>query len=228
MRGFDDAEKAGKRKQNATQKKRTKERATIKPTDVPPKEENHVPLSKLSPVPPDGVTNVPVNKIPSPIKEQETANDAKSGDLKEQPSLDLEDIFKCESLTGFYTNGVGAGDATGGSRFSQWFNREETPIEKHVNEESRRSSLQEENHHHHLIKNLLSDISEPNVAIPCDTEAYFAPISPAANTGNLNRGPAGSQTASKPVDLMEMLQRGKQNMPIAGDVPPVLKNPVGE
>lgn len=74
---------------------------------------------------------------------------------------------------------------------------------------------------------MLDDNVEPNVAIPGDTDSYFAPISPAANTISMHhRGLSGSQTASKPVDLMEMLQRGKQTRPIYGDVPPVFKNNV--
>lgn len=124
-------------------------------------------------------------------------------------------------------NGVGGGDTSGGSRFSQWFSREKSPSEKLNEVLSRRSSLQEDNHHHNLIKNLLNDITEPNVSIPGDHESYFAPISPAANTVNINSNRGPQQNASKPVDLMEMLQRGKQTMPIAADMPPVFKNPVG-
>lgn len=126
----------------------------------------------------------------------------------------------------FLQNGVGGGD-TAGSRFSQWFNREKSPPNKQKEEESRRSSLQDDNHHHHLIKNLLSDISETNVTIPGDSESYFAPISPAANTSNIGTNSGGSKPASKPVNLMEMLQRGKQPMPIAADVPPIMKNTMG-
>lgn len=86
-----------------------------------------------------------------------------------------------------------------GSRFSRWF-KKESPIKPNM-DDSRRSSLQDD----HIIKNLLNDISEPNVTIPGDSDLYFAPISPAANTGSSMR------STQKPMNLMEMLQRGKQS-----------------
>lgn len=54
-----------------------------------------------------------------------------------------------------------------------------------------------------------------------ESDTYFAPISPAANT------PGGPQAGSKPVTLLELLQRGNkqpQKQPSQGDIPPVMKN----
>lgn len=65
-----------------------------------------------------------------------------------------------------------------------------------------RCSIQDE-----LLNNLLNDISEPKIHIPSVTEsnAFFAPISPAANTPNNAMPPqSGSSTGIK---LLEMLQR---------------------
>lgn len=93
------------------------------------------------------------------------------------------------------------GDSSGKSRFSKWFSVENNPSEG-----SRRSSVQEES----MIKNLLKDLNEPSVSIPGDSNSYFAPISPAANTGSaLNN--AGMAPNSKSINIMEMLQRGKDN-----------------
>lgn len=49
----------------------------------------------------------------------------------------------------------------------------------------------------------MKDLNEPSVSIPGDSSSYFAPISPAANTG--------ANATSKSINIMEMLQKGKQN-----------------
>lgn len=67
-----------------------------------------------------------------------------------------------------------------------------------------------------MIKNLLNEISETNVSIPGDSNSYFAPISPAANTGGSHVG-GSIPPASKSYNLMEMLQRGKQKMSHSAD-----------
>lgn len=79
--------------------------------------------------------------------------------------------------------------------------------------DSRRSSLQDNT----IIRNVLKDIVEPNVAIPPqgDSNSYFAPISPAANTtpttGTGTGGSGGGGGGSKPInDLVEMLQRSRE------------------
>lgn len=53
-----------------------------------------------------------------------------------------------------------------------------------------------------------------------ESDTYFAPISPAANTQG------GPQAGAKPVTLLELLQRGKQaqKQPSQGDIPPIIKN----
>lgn len=100
-------------------------------------------------------------------------------------------------------NGVGT-EVGSGSRFSQWFKRE-SPVQQL---DSRRASIQDE-----LLNNLLNDITEPNIQIPSVTEsnAYFAPISPANTTSNTDNPTTG-------VKLLEMLQRGnKPNQNGQGD-----------
>lgn len=86
------------------------------------------------------------------------------------------------------------------SRFTQFFKREKSPPPQNKHNDSRRSSLQDNT----IIRNVLKDIEEPNVTIPPagDSNSYFAPISPAANTTG----------TSKPInDLVEMLQRGSRS-----------------
>lgn len=87
------------------------------------------------------------------------------------------------------------------SRFSRWF-KQESPEKV----ESRRSSVQDD---HHIIKDLLSDIGETSVSIPGDSEVYFAPISPAGNTGVIGGKRGGGGAQSQPINIMEMLQRSK-------------------
>lgn len=75
-----------------------------------------------------------------------------------------------------------------------------------------------------------TNILIPNIG---ESDTYFAPISPAASTGGNNAGNPTSQgnstgpaAGSKPVTLLEMLQRGKQpiKQPNVADVPPVMKS----
>lgn len=110
-------------------------------------------------------------------------------------------VFKCHG----FQNGVGGdGDASSASsRFTQFFKREKSPPSQMKQNDSRRSSLQDNT----VIRNVLKDIEEPNVTIPPagDSNSYFAPISPAANTMQPVSG------GSKPInDLMEMLQRNNR------------------
>lgn len=112
------------------------------------------------------------------------------------PDFNLDDFLKSDTfpgVTGLLSNGVGSNGGTS-SRFSQWFKRE-SPIQQ---VDSRRQSIQDE-----LLNNLLNDISEPKIKIPTVTEsnAYFAPISPANTTNNAVTG----------TKLLEMLQRGNKN-----------------
>lgn len=101
-------------------------------------------------------------------------------------------------------NGVGGeGDAAGKSRFSQFFSVDSSGANV---TESRRSSVQDDA----IIKNLLKDMSDANVInIPGDSNSYFAPISPAANTMGAN---ATGGSAKDVNNIMEMLHgRGKNN-----------------
>lgn len=126
------------------------------------------------------------------------------------PDFNLDDFLKSDTfpgVPGLLTNGVGSNGGAG-SRFSQWFKRE-SPVQQL---DSRKPSIQDE-----LLNNLLNDISEPKIKIPSVTEsnAYFAPISPANTTNH-----AAASTAGK---FIEMLQRGnKANQNGQGDA----ENPV--
>jgi translation initiation factor 4E transporter len=113
-----------------------------------------------------------------------------------------------------------------GSRFSQWFKRESPPLQQQNQQiDSLRSTIQDE-----LLNNLLNDISEPNIHIPSVTESntYFAPISPAANTHNNIMPPQSSSSTG--IKLLEMLQRNSKppNQNGQGDatsaVIPMMKN----
>ena len=137
-------------------------------------------------------------------------SNASSNQESRPPDFNLDDFLKSDTfpgVPGLLTNGVGSNGGSG-SRFSQWFKRE-SPVH-HL--DNHRASIQDE-----LLNNLLNDISEPKIKIPSVTEsnAYFAPISPANTTTN-----TGSVTGVK---LLEMLQRGsKANQNGQGDTP----NPV--
>ncbi|XP_072379891.1 eukaryotic translation initiation factor 4E transporter-like isoform X2 [Diabrotica undecimpunctata] len=138
-----------------------------------------------------------------------TDEESRVNALVNDHSFNFDDILKCDTIPGLLTNGVGADGDNSKSRFSRWF-KQESPEKP----ESRRSSL----HDDHLINNLLKDL-EPNVTIPGDSEAYFAPISPAANTGGIVGGKREFQQQSQAVNIMDMLQRGKQQ-------PDPMKQPV--
>ena len=90
------------------------------------------------------------------------------------------------------------------------------------------------------------DITEPNIVIPplSESDTYFAPISPAANTaasnvsvsavsssvtsgGNDARSGNGGSVGVKPTLLLEMLQRGGQTQAGQGDsaLPPIIRAP---
>ncbi|KAF4518888.1 hypothetical protein B566_EDAN015280 [Ephemera danica] len=102
-----------------------------------------------------------------------------------------------------------------GSRFQQWFQRQSPPNSGQPNnEDSRRSSLQDEILIGSIMKNL-----EPTVSIPAlgSSEAYFAPISPAAS-GSSGPGVAPTQSglpghvehSGPSASLLEMLHRSQQ------------------
>ncbi|XP_050499218.1 eukaryotic translation initiation factor 4E transporter-like isoform X3 [Diabrotica virgifera virgifera] len=138
-----------------------------------------------------------------------TDEESRVNALVNDHSFNFDDILKCDTIPGLLTNGVGGDGDNSKSRFSRWF-KQESPEKP----ESRRSSL----HDDHLINNLLKDL-EPNVTIPGDSEAYFAPISPAANTGGIVGSKREFQQQSQAMNIMDMLQRGKQQ-------PDPMKQPV--
>merc|ERR1719187_2117369 len=105
------------------------------------------------------------------------------------------------------------------SRFSQFFQRPPAPAtsgQQPNNTNSRRSSIQDEL----LGANILREINggeqqQPTVRIPSPTEsnAYFAPISPAAKT-----------SATTTNSLLDMINKGQTEM---GAMPPNLHMPRG-
>lgn len=213
------------KKQSPAQKKRAKKAAEKEEK----KEENHSagPKGRSTPNSMEPQTNVvaaphsPIleqNEQEPPIVTKEKQDDSKSTTTTEQNSeeteksnntssqnqsqetkqsdFNLDEFLKSDTfpgVSGLLTNGVGSNGGTG-SRFSQWFKRE-SPIQQ---VDSRRQSIQDE-----LLNNLLNDISEPKIKIPAVSEsnAYFAPISPANTTNNAATG----------TKLLEMLQRGNKN-----------------
>ncbi|KYB27082.1 eukaryotic translation initiation factor 4E nuclear import factor 1 [Tribolium castaneum] len=213
LRGFDDSDRLGKKKMSPSQAKRARDwfkKKTEVSSVTEEKEEMSEggPGGRSTPTPQSGSGET----IGGEQTNESNTNASESGDgdgkhnqeknLNDQSSI-FEDILKSDSipgLPGLLTNGVGGdGDATGKSRFSKWFS-----VESNASE-SRRSSMQDEP----IFKNLLKDLNEPSVSIPGDSNSYFAPISPAANTGG-SLGGAGGGTA-KSINIMEMLQRGKQS-----------------
>lgn len=200
LRGFDEAEceKMGKKKLSNAQKKRLKERVTVKTVESQPDAKDREDTKTKTNTP--DVVPVMFGKQ-SPILEDK--EDSKKNSTEDNTnSFNFDDILKCDTFANLLPNGVSGNDGdTSGSRFSQWFKRESP--KQTQNNDSRRSSLQDD----HIIRNLLNDIniSEPNVTIPGDSDSYFAPISPAANTGNSNL----NFSSKKPINLMEMLQKGK-------------------
>ncbi|KAF5291743.1 hypothetical protein FQA39_LY14231 [Lamprigera yunnana] len=213
LRGFEDndCEKLAKKKLSNAQKKRLKERGNAKmvenQVDTKDKEESN----KKPNTPEVGI----LYGKQTPILEKEKDLETKpkmTNMIDSDHTFSLDEILKCDTIANLLPNGVsGEKGESSGSRFSRWFKRE-SPV-KLAHTDSRRSSLQDD----HLIRNLLNDITEPNVAIPGDSDLYFAPISPAANTGN------STLPSQKPLNLMEMLYKGKsdnyqKNMEAGGKV----------
>ncbi|KAJ8916524.1 hypothetical protein NQ315_000166 [Exocentrus adspersus] len=215
LRGFDDADKPGAKKKVAPSRvKRAKDWSKKKsePQTVVPEEKNEAkepagrstpaPQSSAEPEAPQQQTKAAEPGTETAKEEENKANN-KSGAEENDHSFNFDEILKCDTFPGLLSNGVGADGDNMQSRFSRWF-KQESP-EKAA--ESRRSSLQDD---HHIIKDLLNDIQgETNVSIPGDSEAYFAPISPAGNTGGVIGGKRSGGAQSQPINIMEMLQRGK-------------------
>ncbi|XP_031330184.1 eukaryotic translation initiation factor 4E transporter-like isoform X3 [Photinus pyralis] len=200
LRGFDDSdcERLGKKKLSNAQKKRLKERGNAKTSESQPDAKDGE--LKIKTNTPD-VVPIGFGKRSPPALDKEREESKKEIGETANP-FNFDDILKCDTIANLLPNGVSGNDGdASGSRFSQWF-KMESPKQA-PNNDSRRSSLQDD----HIIRNLLNEINimEPNVTIPGDSESYFAPISPAANTGVANL----KLSSQKPVNLMEMLQKGK-------------------
>ncbi|KAG5868188.1 hypothetical protein JTB14_030261 [Gonioctena quinquepunctata] len=222
LRGFEESDKPGKKKLSPSRVKRAKEWSkkkseTQQQNAIEDKDDSKEPARRTTPTPQAGGVGggeQPEKKGENDLKEdhakettEKTSDENKViGAPVNDQSFNFDDILKCDSIPGLLTNGIGAdGDTNTKSRFSRWF-KQESPEKI----ESRRSSL----HDDHIIKDLLKDIGETSVTIPGDSEAYFAPISPAANTGGIIGGKrsaqAQQQQQSQSINIMEMLQRGKQ------------------
>lgn len=105
LRGFEESDKAGKRKQSAAHKKRAKEWAVAKQLvfqqNILPKEEEHPKMQSFR-------TASPISAPENSSKTDKGAagdQDNKVKDSKEIPeqSLDLEDILKSDTFSGFMT-----------------------------------------------------------------------------------------------------------------------------
>ncbi|KAI4454790.1 eukaryotic translation initiation factor 4e transporter [Holotrichia oblita] len=248
LRGFDDAERSGvapssssnKKKMTAAQKKKAKERgaknvensAQNSSKEDVGKQEG--PGARSTPTlleagSADLMSQSPIGGDKGAAGDTSEASNVRNSAILEDQLFTIEDMLKSDNINMLLPNGVGleSGD-TSGSKFSRWFSREKSPPPTAANQKqsdgSRRSSLHDD--HHHLIKNILNDISEPTVSIPCDSNSYFAPISPAASTGSVSANPGHPQAAAQPINFMEILQRsGKhQGGPLHADLPPTMKN----
>ncbi|XP_056637854.1 eukaryotic translation initiation factor 4E transporter-like isoform X8 [Diorhabda sublineata] len=214
LRGFDD-EKPTRKKLSPPNLKRAKEvKKKSEPVPVTSngeekKEQDTRTISEqnVTSAPPVGGQNDKKEKPDKPAKDElkdnkvdteKTETEGVVNALADEHSFNFDEILKCETIPGLLTNGIGTDGDNTKSRFSRWF-KQESPEKL----ESRRSSLHED---HHIIKHLLKDIGETSVTIPGDSDAYFAPISPAGNTGVKKE----IQPQSQPINIMEILQRGKQ------------------
>lgn len=208
LRGFDD-DKPSRKKLSPPNLKRAKEvkkksEPVLAPSNGEERKEQEtrtVPEQNIASAPPVGDQN----EKPAKDEEKDNKVDTEKTEtggvvnaLVDEHSFNFDEILKCETIPGLLTNGIGTDGDNTKSRFSRWF-KQESPEKP----ESRRSSLHED---HHIIKHLLKDIGETSVTIPGDSDAYFAPISPAANTGVKKE----IQPQSQPINIMEILQRGKQ------------------
>lgn len=225
LRGFDESEKPGaKKKLSPSRVKRAKEWSKKKnePQQGPveEKDEPKGPAGRSTPTAHTGKEIEQPTKSAEPVPTtSETENKSGESGTTNDQSFNFDDILKCDTFPGLLTvsgkltlgssilmffflqNGVGGDGDNMKSRFSRWF-KQESPEKA----ESRRPSLHDD---HHIIKDLLNDIGETSVSIPGDSEAYFAPISPAGNTSGVIGGKRGGGAQSQPINIMEMLQRGK-------------------
>ncbi|XP_030755211.1 eukaryotic translation initiation factor 4E transporter-like isoform X3 [Sitophilus oryzae] len=232
LRGFDESEKI-KKKSATSRVKRAKEWAKKKGEAQPINEEKDEGGSKQGSARSQQDTKASnsadertADKKPTDGEKQKKESEEKSQEPSEasktESTFNFEEFLKCENIPGLLTNGVTDGNKAT-SRFSRWF-KKESPTRDLA--ESRRSSIQEDNH---IIKDLLKDINDSSsvpIAVhpPNDSNAYFAPISPAGNTSNPLggfSGPKSSQSSmGQPINIMDMLSRGKQSANDGWKAPP--------
>ncbi|CAG9814994.1 unnamed protein product [Phaedon cochleariae] len=225
LRGFDDGKKklSPSRVRRAKEWSKKKNEPTQKPTDE--KEEPKEAKGRSTPSPQVGGKSVEQSqKRNSAEKKVEKQPSDSVGERKKEEEVkadatdhgfNLDDFLKCDTIPGLLTNGVGTDEENTKSRFSRWFNKPDSPEKT----SSRRSSTHDDQPS--IIKDLLKDIGNETsgVAMPGDSEAYFAPISPASNTGSVignkraNNHHQQPQHQSHPVNIMEMLQKGGSKQP---------------
>ncbi|KAJ8936844.1 hypothetical protein NQ314_012160 [Rhamnusium bicolor] len=213
LRGFEESDKIGsKKKLSPSRVKRAKEWSKKKneaqATAVEEKEEPKVPAVRSTPTPQagGGAETSQQQQLQTKPNEQPQASgesENKASSVVNDHAFNFDDILKCDTIQ-LLTNGMGGDGDNMKSRFSRWF-KQESPEKV----ESRRSSMQDD---HNIIKDLLSDIGETSVSIPGDSEAYFAPISPAGNTGGIIGGKRGTH-------LDELEAKMRQNTDASSGLP---------
>lgn len=182
---------------------------TVMDHPIQPVQAPHSPISEPSEITQTSGNGKERSDNSSAITESTERSDASKSREGDGMDFNLDDFLKSDNLTGvsgLLTNGVGATSGSG-SRFSQWFKRESPQ------EDNRGPSIQDE-----LLNNLLNDITEPNIQVPTvsDSNAYFAPISP-ANATSGNQPQPGAPT----IKLIEMMMQraNKANQNGQGDTP---------
>ncbi|CAH2009517.1 unnamed protein product [Acanthoscelides obtectus] len=197
LRGFEDEKPVTKKKVPPSSLKRLEKWSKKKDSQQETIDENESVSSALQAnaekdAQKDGSEEKEVKQAVDRKKEDSGKDDSKEGDkhtVNNEQGFNFDDILECQSIAGLLPNGVGnEAEAQAKSRFSRWFKQDSPEKQSQPNTNpSRHSSLPSEDDHNLIIKDLLKDISEP-AGPPGDSEAYFAPISPAGNN-SMGAGP---------------------------------------
>ncbi|KAH1011176.1 hypothetical protein HUJ04_000599 [Dendroctonus ponderosae] len=220
LRGFDESEKLGKKKQ-PSRLKRAKEWSKKKESTIVEDKEKIDPKERSTPNHIETTSKELKENGEEPKRQPTSQPSQKHADSKQQSSqadhsFDFDEFLKGENIPELLTNGeVNETDKTT-SRFSRWF-KKESPNKELGGEASRKSSIQEDNH---IIKDLLKDINESSsipmsVRTPMDSNIYFTPISPAGNSRGALENMIGDKSRSagnvgQSINIMDILARSRQ------------------